>query len=40
MAGKIATWYEYARAAGVSDADCERIAGAFLYPGLHYPARG
>jgi serine/threonine-protein kinase HipA len=40
MAGKIATWYEHARAAGVSDADCERIAGAFLYPGLHYPARG
>jgi len=40
MAGKIATWYEHARAAGVSDADCEHIAGAFLYPGLHYPARG
>jgi serine/threonine-protein kinase HipA len=28
------TWYETARAAGVSEKDCERIAGAFAYPGL------
>jgi serine/threonine-protein kinase HipA len=28
------TWYETARSAGVSDKDCERIAGAFGYPGF------
>ena len=27
-------WYSVARAAGVSEADCERIAGAFVYPGF------
>jgi serine/threonine-protein kinase HipA len=29
-----ATWYEVARKAGVSEKDCERIAGAFVYPGF------
>jgi serine/threonine-protein kinase HipA len=28
------TWYETARSAGVSEKDCERIAGAFVYPGF------
>jgi serine/threonine-protein kinase HipA len=28
------TWYEVARAAGVSEKDCERIKGAFAYPGF------
>ncbi|MEJ0025945.1 MAG: HipA domain-containing protein [Rhizomicrobium sp.] len=28
------TWYDTARRAGVSEADCERISGAFAYPGL------
>jgi serine/threonine-protein kinase HipA len=28
------TWYETARAAGVSEKDCERIEGAFVYPGF------
>jgi serine/threonine-protein kinase HipA len=28
------TWYETARTAGVSEKDCERIAGAFAYPGF------
>ena len=28
------TWYEVARAAGVSEKDCERIQGAFAYPGF------
>jgi serine/threonine-protein kinase HipA len=28
------TWYETARSAGVSEKDCERIAGAFGYPGF------
>lgn len=28
------TWYETARAAGVSERDCERIAAAFAYPGF------
>jgi len=27
-------WYRQARSAGVSDRDCERIAGAFVYPGF------
>lgn len=27
-------WFATARASGVSDADCERIAGAFVYAGL------
>ena len=26
------TWYETARSVGVSDKDCERVAGAFAYP--------
>ena len=26
-------WYETARAAGVSERDCDRIASAFVYPG-------
>lgn len=30
-----ARWYPVARAAGVSEADCERIAIAFAYPGFH-----
>ena len=27
-------WYEIARGEGVSEADCKRIAGAFVYPGF------
>ena len=30
-------WYGVARAAGVSEADCERISSAFNYPGFGYP---
>jgi len=29
-----ARWYEVARRQGVSEGDCERIAGAFAYPGF------
>jgi serine/threonine-protein kinase HipA len=29
-------WYEVARREGVSERDCERIAGAFAYPGFRY----
>jgi serine/threonine-protein kinase HipA len=29
-----ATWRNTARGAGVTEADCERIAGAFVYPGF------
>jgi serine/threonine-protein kinase HipA len=29
-----ATWYEVARGVGVSEKDCERVAGAFAYPGF------
>jgi serine/threonine-protein kinase HipA len=28
------TWYDVARGEGVSEADCERIKGAFVYPGF------
>ena len=28
------TWYEIARAEGVSEKDCEQISGAFAYPGF------
>ncbi len=28
------TWYETCRGAGVSEKDCDRIAGAFAYPGF------
>lgn len=28
------TWYKISRAAGVSEKDCEQIAGAFAYPGF------
>ncbi len=28
------TWYDVARGAGVSERDCEQIAGAFAYPGF------
>lgn len=28
------TWYETAREAGVSERDCDRITGAFAYPGF------
>jgi serine/threonine-protein kinase HipA len=28
------SWYEVARGQGVSEKDCERIAGAFAYPGF------
>ena len=31
-----ARWYEVARRDGVSERDCERIAGAFAYPGFRY----
>ncbi len=35
MRARIAdTWYATARRAGVSEADCDRIAPAFVYPGL------
>src|ERR1700722_4171067 len=29
-----ATWYDVARSVGVSEKDCERVAGAFVYPGF------
>jgi len=29
-------WHEVARREGVSERDCERIAGAFAYPGFRY----
>jgi serine/threonine-protein kinase HipA len=29
-----ASWYATARAAGVSERDCEKIAPAFAYPGF------
>ncbi len=29
-----ASWYKISRGCGVSEADCERIAGAFAYPGF------
>jgi serine/threonine-protein kinase HipA len=29
-----ATWYDVARSVGVSERDCERVAGAFAYPGF------
>lgn len=32
-------WQPAMRRAGVSDQDCDRISGAFLYPGLSYDAR-
>lgn len=32
------TWYEVARAEGVSEQDCDRIKGAFCYPGFRLPA--
>lgn len=28
------TWYDVARSVGVSEKDCERVAGAFAYPGF------
>lgn len=31
-----ARWYDLARREGVSERDCERIAGAFAYPGFRY----
>jgi serine/threonine-protein kinase HipA len=31
------TWHATARAAGVSERDCEAIAGAFVYPGFRTP---
>lgn len=35
MAAQVsASWYDVARASGVSEQDCERIAGAFVYPGF------
>lgn len=33
-----ATWRPVARGAGVNEADCERIAGAFAYPGFDLPS--
>lgn len=30
------TWYETARHAGVSESDCEKISGAFVYQGFFY----
>jgi hypothetical protein len=27
-------WYEVMRAQGVSETDCARLAGAFVYPGF------
>jgi serine/threonine-protein kinase HipA len=35
MAARVsATWYDVARGCGVSEQDCERIGGAFVYPGF------
>jgi len=34
------SWYDVARAAGVSAEDCNRISGAFAYPGFRYPLSG
>lgn len=34
-----ATWYETARAHGVSERDCELISGAFAYPGFRLAAQ-
>jgi serine/threonine-protein kinase HipA len=34
------TWYATARAAGVSERDCERIAPAFAYPGFRQQQEG
>jgi serine/threonine-protein kinase HipA len=31
-----ASWLRTARAEGVSEADCERISRAFVYPGFSY----
>jgi serine/threonine-protein kinase HipA len=31
------TWYKTARSVGVTERDCERIAGAFVYPGFRLP---
>lgn len=31
-----ARWYDVARREGVSERDCERVAGAFAYPGFRY----
>lgn len=31
------TWYDIARAEGVSERDCEQISGAFVYPGFRLP---
>jgi serine/threonine-protein kinase HipA len=28
------TWYDVARSVGVSEKDCERISGAFSFPGF------
>jgi serine/threonine-protein kinase HipA len=30
------TWYEVTRSVGVSEKDCERISGAFAYPGFDF----
>lgn len=34
-----ATWYEVAKREGVSERDCDLIAGAFAYPGFRMPAQ-
>ncbi|MGA9580425.1 MAG: HipA domain-containing protein [Allosphingosinicella sp.] len=35
MANRVsATWYDVARSCGVTEQDCERISGAFVYPGF------
>lgn len=34
-----ATWYDIARAEGVSERDCEQISGAFVYPGFRLPLK-
>ncbi len=31
------TWYGVARASGMSEADCKKLAGAFAYPGFRLP---
>ena len=31
------TWYETARRMGVTERDCDKIAGAFVYPGFRLP---
>lgn len=33
-------WYDICRAEGVTEKDCERVSGAFVYPGFRLPING